>query len=722
MIPLRLKMIDFMTHRESEIDFSKFSSALIIGQKDGNELISNAAGKSTIFRAIRYVLFNAYDTPTIDRIIRRGQKKCVVEFEFKSNDFEYKIFRARSKGSSTLEFFKKENNTWIPYSSNTNSNLEEELQKILKLNDNSFLNTYFFSQKDYIHGFLSAKNPKERLEVIKNALLLHIYTKYEEITKQKITELNKETAVINAKIDALDNPLKQKEILFEKLNTTEKILAAKNNEKINLTDKLVSLNSELSFLESSFSKEDELLNNEVKQLNLEVKNIISKLDLTFKEIELKNSLIQKLKKEISSYEEQISFFSTEKDLILKTPFFDKEEISSSIKELSEKETELKAKIISNNSQIEKLKNPLPTDSICPQCKQAITDEYKNTHNKSVSDQITFFVKENEVFNKSLNEIYNKKSDLNNKLTKNDERNKKLLSLDKKINEIKLCISKNEMQISSSNDILQKLNTDKISLSSSNDSLSEKINNISSKLEKSLDINISEKISNVKKQINEIELNINALNQSIQVGLNNIAIINNKILENEENIKKYNSFILQKEDLQKRIDDYQIVSKGFSSVGVPNRIIYNILDNFQDKTNDWLGKIMPTLQVQFLTSKNKKGKEEDTFDLKFFENSLELDVSELSGGQEFAIRLALKLGLKDIVENGVPIFKLICLDEVDERLDDSSSAAVLSAIKELEKEYKILLITHKNSLKEKFKNIILVNNNATTGATVKVLSL
>ena len=60
MRPSRLYVKDFMCYDDAFIDFSQFNSALIIGKSD-NPDVSNGVGKTTLFRAIEYVLFNYSD-------------------------------------------------------------------------------------------------------------------------------------------------------------------------------------------------------------------------------------------------------------------------------------------------------------------------------------------------------------------------------------------------------------------------------------------------------------------------------------------------------------------------------------------------------------------------------------------------------------------------------------------------------------------------------------
>lgn len=70
MLPIRLKMENFFSHKDSEIDFSKFDSALLIGNTEGDYSKSNGSGKSAIFESILWCLFNKSRASMMDDIVR----------------------------------------------------------------------------------------------------------------------------------------------------------------------------------------------------------------------------------------------------------------------------------------------------------------------------------------------------------------------------------------------------------------------------------------------------------------------------------------------------------------------------------------------------------------------------------------------------------------------------------------------------------------------------
>src|SRR5258706_8052095 len=107
MKPSRLYIENFMCYDDAYIDFSEFSSALIVGKTENNNDVSNGVGKTTIFRAIEYGLFNHSDV-NLENIVRDDADKCSVTFDFSVGNEEYRVTRTRTrKGTSDLSLYKR---------------------------------------------------------------------------------------------------------------------------------------------------------------------------------------------------------------------------------------------------------------------------------------------------------------------------------------------------------------------------------------------------------------------------------------------------------------------------------------------------------------------------------------------------------------------------------------------------------------------------------------
>src|SRR5512135_3372617 len=107
MKPSRLYIENFMCYDNAYVDFTEFSAALIVGKKEHNDDVSNGVGKTTMFKAIEYALFNHADIKLED-IIRDDEDSCSVTVDFEVGDQEYRVTRTRTrKGTSDLTLFKR---------------------------------------------------------------------------------------------------------------------------------------------------------------------------------------------------------------------------------------------------------------------------------------------------------------------------------------------------------------------------------------------------------------------------------------------------------------------------------------------------------------------------------------------------------------------------------------------------------------------------------------
>lgn len=219
MQPVRLYIENFMCHENSFIDFTQFRSALIVGKIENNDLYSNGVGKTTIFKAIEYVLFNQADV-NLEKIIREDTVSCKIVLDFVVDSKEYRLSRTRTKKSTDLSLFVKNenasnsdinheiinnsinpitNDSWKDLSCRRSADTEKELAKLIKFSFKSFRNIIHFPQN--IFDGLSSTTPEKRKAILKDVLDLVIYSKMEKIAKDKsnliLKDIDKTNILLN---------------------------------------------------------------------------------------------------------------------------------------------------------------------------------------------------------------------------------------------------------------------------------------------------------------------------------------------------------------------------------------------------------------------------------------------------------------------------------------------------------------------------------------------
>lgn len=715
MQPLRLQIEDFCSHHRSDIDFTDISSALIVAKINGSDKFSNGAGKSTIFSAIKYALFNKVDFSTLDKVIRHGTDYCKVIFDFKSsNDGEiYRISRITGKKNiSEVRLFKKqENDKWEDLTQRRNFDTKKEIAKIIKINYDTFCNSVLFSQSD-LTG-LASLSPTNRKKILKSALQLDIYSKYEKLAKKKTADLLKEMDKEKTILSTIGKPEEDIEKYNKEIDNISKNIDNKsiilNEIKIEYNKENISYISLIKEFEEIKIKKDESLNKQ-KLLNEEINNITNILN----EYNKKNENILSSGKSLSLEIKEINNYLEKNDI---KNIKSKEELKNNISDITQLISDKKAKYKSLQVEMEDLKVPMPKGSSCKYCRQEISDEARNSCQKSIDEKIknineNFFSLQKEIKELDLQLSINKKEIDNLDILQQNITNKKtsLIIKEKDIENKRKLLEEYSEIIKRNNDRLKEKKKELLSSSISN------IENEGYSL-------IKNNIILFKNKVSLLSDKIEIVNKEI-VSLSNLkAVLFSKIEDRTKDLNKITDLNITIEKLSKQYIIHQKVVQAFSSTGIPALITHTILDDFQLETNNYLIQLKPGLQLQFSVIKDRDdGDEEDTLNIDFILNGIKLEFQQLSGAQKLLTSLSLKLGLASVIKKrlGVEI-NFLMIDEVDQSLDEGGLEAFEEAIRKLEKDFKVLVITHNNDLKNNFSTAILVEQDQNLISTAKTVN-
>jgi len=144
MIPNRIRLRNFMSHENMDLDLTAIHAAVLTG--------SNGAGKSAILESIIWALWGKCRSDN-DEVIRIGQAECQVELTFECEGALYRVTRRRStkKGVATqLEL------CYIPDSVDTDKNIpmtgagvketQLRINDLLKIDYETFTASVFLGQ------------------------------------------------------------------------------------------------------------------------------------------------------------------------------------------------------------------------------------------------------------------------------------------------------------------------------------------------------------------------------------------------------------------------------------------------------------------------------------------------------------------------------------------------------------------------------------------------
>lgn len=680
MLPTKLEINDFMSYREATLEFD-FNSALLSG--------ANGSGKSAIFNAIAFALFGETRHKNADGVVRRGQQNCRVALYFSHDGKNYRVIRTRNVKYSKMEVEFDEvvgPGLYSTLSHDTNKATDAEIRKVLRTNHEVFINSSYFRQNsffDFVQGTFGT-----RQAIIGSLLNLDKWGRYQKAAKTNLDSLEEKTRALKADLERLgDLPTKLKQV-SEQIDTSKQKLEALGHEELANTEQLTLLESKL---------------NETKDEAAEYaryQDLVAKIDSQRRAVEKSKSIIddrvelsRRLQAEIEAGKESVARLAGEmariSERLSNRPTADVAKIEESV-------VGARSEVRVLTQQIQHL---LESNN-CQMCGHEWADEAGK--------------------NEFLASLKAKREPLEEKL---------------KRAEPKLAAIKAQMEEAKQDDILlEKRRLQKIATEKTAEVASAKRQTIEREIEQ-----LKEQLSVLTQQFIDSEnllqtskmasqsVDFKALTLQIEEGKwrqqkikKAIADENFRLgaLANEQ--KTLSSKISDSERLSAQIAElnrkttmYAQLARAFSKDGIQAIIIDNIVEELASVSNYWLHQFSnEPVHINFVTQKrNTKGDWRETFDIEIHTPTGTAQWEDFSGGEQFRIGFAIRLAFSTIQAKRMGgEVQLLMLDEVSTSLDTNGLEAFVAIIRRLEKEMKVMVITHDDKLKEEFDSIITVSRN------------
>ncbi len=687
MLPVKLKLENFFSHRNCYVDFSKFESVLLLGNTEGDYTKSNGSGKSAIFEGILWCLFNKSRASMMDDIVLWGENHCSVTFDFCKSGSTYRVKRSRNKINSTslVEFYKlNEKDEWQNFSGSTSGDTSKKIQETINLDYKTFVNSIYFRQND-ISEFAESE-PSKRKEILKSIIDISKWDDYEKGAKKEIRGISGECKILEAKSEGLEDDELNLLSLSEDLRILTKSLDDKSNRANSLRKTIEKVNVEYLEIKKTLDTDsyDSIVDN-IERLKEKGRNSNEKLSLVLKQSESIDDDLERAKNVIILKNKEIGSISIS------------EKTQNYLDDINKNILKLKTEVSFSEEMINKIKtNHLNSDS-CNVCGQDISEELYNkilTKNNTKIEEYKVTIENSK---EELSTLEDDKQDCKNNILN-------IRRLDRLNGE--LSPAKKEVEILSSR---------KKSLDSEKESLTASLNNIRSELatlKESLDMLKNDDFKNLRKKSTSIKKEYSDLLDSINIENQDIGALKQKITITEERVESKRR---SRKDLlakKKRIQLFERLSKFFGKNGIQTILLDAVIEDLEKGANNILSSICNEPSTIMLDTQ-RVGSDGisiiETLDLRVRRDGVVQNFKSLSGGEQFRISLALRIALSEISSmHGGSSLEMLLLDEINSPLDKhGTNTLFLNVIKSLEKKYKILIITHDDSLKEKFDSILNV---------------
>lgn len=215
----RISIDNFRSIKHASIDLENQGTVIVKGINEYEEnASSNGSGKSSIFEAIVFALFEETTSGEKDVANRISKNGYTIVLDLNIDNIPYKILRECTSGGKTSVVLYKDN---VDISARNKTDTNKLILSILGMNKNIFLDSVFLSQN--ISTNLASLSPtarKERLEILTSTDVtinkFKEYLKQQQIDYEALCVSNE--MVINNLKGQVDSLLEQKGNIDEKIN------------------------------------------------------------------------------------------------------------------------------------------------------------------------------------------------------------------------------------------------------------------------------------------------------------------------------------------------------------------------------------------------------------------------------------------------------------------------------------------------------------------------
>ncbi|MDH5462806.1 MAG: SMC family ATPase [Nitrosopumilus sp.] len=652
---------DFLAHSDTKLRFEN-GVTVFVGD--------NGAGKSSIIDAITFALFGQHTRKSNKSLIRRGANQGFAKIGFSINGKQYEAVRKiDNKGNLAAIFSEILGDKQVEIAAGERKqfgeSMTQEVERTIGL-DFEKLKIASIVQQGELDAIINSK-PKEFKELL-NAI---IGIDKLDVASESMKVVNKEfRGRIRGKIGYDDTHI---EILTRDLEQNKKEIQEAIPEKDKLELEQKRLQDEVSELREKVEKESPKID-KINQLELRKRELSS----------YAKEAIQEIQREINEDERKIQECEgCFEHANIKT------DLESKIEKAEQAIDDTLKKIQEFSSQIASLKEKQMLasklhlkDNKCPVCDSSVEKLNPLFQEEYIKQEIIILQEKINSSEKEKTAYIQKRREFSEKLQKARDAETTLRAHS---------INNKEELIKIQNDVETKKrkipSTDKNLLEISQiDSHAKMIFENISKLEIETSGFNEQEFLNLKKMVNEKQVNLSQIDQQI-------GAISEKISKGEEQIKTIQSTILELKSVKEYMSNLEDIQTNiFSRDGpIATSLRSWALNAVSVKSSEYLTLLNTKIQRISLSEKTRD------ISITCYSKNETLELESLSGGEKVSVALALRLGMASLL--GASNLNLMILDEPTTHLDAERKKSLVGVLSQLsnisntESRMQFLIITH-----------------------------
>lgn len=718
-----LKLTNYLSHRDTELDLAGMSGAvLLLGKYEGgNEGESNGSGKSAVMESVLWGLYGESRARVDDDLIRLGEDEVSVSVRFSMDGKEYEVVRARKRGKS--QHLSLTNLTDdMRLSGNSVKETQAKIVQVLGMEAPVFVNSIYCRQND-LGGFAS-DTPARRKEILAEILQLDAYAAYEQKAKELADAYGGEAQVLEAAVRRAESDAAADTVREEDVSKSEEELAKANDDVEEARGLAQAVRTELGETKARAAAADKTrrdlakAEDDLKRVSLQASTLDDRKKAELDRLGAEEASV----KESAAKEPKILSMIAEVEKKLKDIGALVEQVAA-LREAKAKAVAEQSSVRSNRERLavdlEKLRKRLAQvqglGSKCPMCESDLTEAKRLEVEKEIVDEGQALRKEHDRLKQEDAEFDVEVRALEANITdvEKSAQGQRELERDRRRLEGDLTAARLAKEQA------ERFGARREEVEARYAQQADEIAKEKGEAERRADVaraevdlltNDGEKVKDLSAKLIDLDDKIRGLALLKDGIVSKVAAYRERIEASKRRRAQAEVDRAKAASARSQEAVFRELSRAFGKNGIPALIMDNALAEMQEEVKERVDQLSRgRIQVEFTTQRETKaGTQRETLDIRVSDEAGTRDFGLYSGGEKVRVAMGIRLALARIMSRRAgKRLESVYIDEVSD-LDPAGLDAFADMVQDLSKEFsQVFVVSHLDELKGRFTNVVTV---------------